>query len=54
MVQEGTVTGVLFKPCLQHLMIRATRPISLVVDGYPTPAIPGERELVALVNGSLL
>ena len=53
MLHDGTVTAVVFKRFLQRLLIGATRPVFLIVDGHPAHKAKLVRAFVESTNGQL-
>jgi transposase len=53
MLHEGTVTAAVFKRFLQRLLIGATRPIFLIVDGHPTHRAKLVKAFVESTKGQL-
>lgn len=53
MVHEGSVTAAVFKTFLQRLMIGATQPVFIVVDGHPIHKAALVRKYVESQNGML-
>jgi len=53
MVHQGTVNAVVFRRFLQRLMVGATGPVFVIVDGHPAHKAKLVREYVASTNGQL-
>lgn len=53
MIHEGTVTAPVFKTFLQRLMVGATRPVFVVVDGHPVHKSKLVKTYVESLNGQL-
>lgn len=53
MLHEGTVTAGVFKTFLQRLMVGATRPVYVVVDGHPAHKAKLVKSYVDSLNGQL-
>lgn len=53
MIHEGSVTAAVFKEFLTRLMIGATKPVFVVVDGHPIHKSKLVKEFVASLNGQL-
>lgn len=53
MIHEGTVDATVFKEFLKRLMIGATKPVFVVVDGHSTHKAKLVKEYVASLNGML-
>jgi transposase len=53
MIYEGNVTAPVFKTFLQRLMIGATKPVFVIVDGHPTHKSKQVRDFVDSLQGQL-
>lgn len=53
MLHDGTVTAGVFKTFLQRLMVGATRPVYVVVDGHPAHKAKLVKSYVDSLNGQL-
>src|SRR5471032_385524 len=53
MIHDGTVDAILFKEFLKRLMIGATKPVFVIVDGHSIHKAKLVKEYVASLNGAL-
>lgn len=53
MIHEGTVTSPVFKTFLQRLLVGATRPVFVIVDGHPVHKSKLVKTYVESLNGQL-
>jgi transposase len=53
MIHEGNVTATTFKEFLTRLMIGATKPVFVIVDGHPIHKLKLVRDYVASLDGQL-
>ena len=53
MIHEGSVTSAVFKQFLSRLMIGTSKPVVVVVDGYPIHQSKLIKDYIASLNGQL-